>query len=1042
MLYHPNESRASYSPQSGPQGCRGHLWQHEMHSLKVFNLTLKYTSLHAINAPSCTVVELKLSPFRLVRLNQELTCLSSLLPASTIYQRQMVWEQVQAEVTTPHISYAVVGFALVLFGTISLFIKERLYIGEATVATIYGLIVGPHCLKWFKPTEWGNTDYITLELSRIVLIVQIFAVAVELPKKYMLKHWWSVTVLLLPVMIFGWVVSSVFIWKLVPTLRWIDALCVAGCVTATDPVLASAVVGKGKFARRVPGHLRNLLSAESGCNDGMAFPFVILAVYIEIHEHHPAEITKEFLCVGILYSCVLGILIGIVIGYGARHLVKFAEAKNLVDRESFLVYYFCVALFCVGVGTLTGTDDLLVSFAAGAAFSWDGWFSKQTEESHVSDVIDVLLNTAFFIYFGAVIPWPDFNDFEIGLKAWKLVCMAIIILFVRRIPIMMAIKPITPDIHTWREALFCGHFGPIGVGALFMCLLARAEIENGTEKPNENLVPKSDPHYFLVRTIWPITCFLVIASIVVHGSSIAVFTLGKRINNMAVTLTYTTGANEPSWMSRLPRRSTEGGNVLQLQRMETEEPFRLVRKKKRRLSRPSTKLRRRWNSSAEAEDIDINNEKVSHVKVPEHAGFPHTPKHKKKGHRPFGDQAHFPKLPHVKDETDIDDEATSVLELRLSLQLTNSETIERCESVAAEKLEGQDLSDINAYREGKHIVVENKEGSVVHRFDIGDRSDDIRGNPSLQVVASSSGEPGSCKASASQKLDTLLEPESKTCGSYDTEKENSGSSEALKEKAGSLDAFNDKFQGNQRPRRRSISRMYRSRSHLEYPRTGHRAHVYMIGNLIYVENDDGEILRRYRYVDRGDAPTVSQARASSSAGFMTKLRGFFSGTEQMTGSAYDSNFKDVENAPSPMLIPEDDKSQTGDSRSMLSMKDEKQFRRRLSNMLQTGEVDHRPSRQGSENGLSLRSKMTSTVHSQAATSDGEDLEGSEYEGDEDAEPETAVERHRRLAALGIIPTDGDDDDEDRQVSGSTPPGNGTGEDEPKIKFMLPEPRRN
>ncbi|KAF5104618.1 hypothetical protein DV451_000531 [Geotrichum candidum] len=138
-----------------------------------------------------------------------------------------------------------------------------LYIGEATVATIFGVIVGPHCLDWFSPTTWGNTDNITLELSRIVLVVQIFAVAVELPKKYMLKHWLSVFLLLLPVMTFGWLISSVFIWKLVPTLSWVEALVIAACVTATDPVLASAVVGKGKFARRVPGHLRNLLSAET-----------------------------------------------------------------------------------------------------------------------------------------------------------------------------------------------------------------------------------------------------------------------------------------------------------------------------------------------------------------------------------------------------------------------------------------------------------------------------------------------------------------------------------------------------------------------------------------------------------------------------------------------------------------------------------------------------------------------------------------------------------------------------------------------------------
>lgn len=99
-----------------------------------------------------------------------------------------------------------------------------------------------------------------------------FAVAVELPRKYMLKHWVSVTMLLLPVMTAGWLIIGLFVWILIPGLNFSASLLISACITATDPILAQSVVS-GKFAQRVPGHLRNLLSAESGCNDGMAFPF-------------------------------------------------------------------------------------------------------------------------------------------------------------------------------------------------------------------------------------------------------------------------------------------------------------------------------------------------------------------------------------------------------------------------------------------------------------------------------------------------------------------------------------------------------------------------------------------------------------------------------------------------------------------------------------------------------------------------------------------------------------------------------------------------
>lgn len=370
----------------------------------------------------------------------------------------------------------------------------------------------------------------------------------------MLRHWLSVFLLLLPVMTFGWLIASVFIWKLIPSLKWVEALVMAACVTATDPVLASAVVGKGKFARRVPGHLRNLLSAESGCNDGMAFPFAYLGLLCIKHAGETNVIAFRFIVITCLYECVFGTVLGAIIGYCGRHLIKYAEKKNLIDRESFLVFYFVLALFCGGVGSIIGTDDLLVAFSAGAAFSWDGWFAKKTEETHVSNVIDLLLNMAFFVYFGAIVPWNQFNEASLGLHPGKLVVIAILIILFRRIPIMLALKPIIPDIRTWREALFCGHFGPIGVGAIFISILARAELEHEGPTPLATLPSPSHPNYIVVATIWPVTCFLIIASIVVHGSSIAVFTLGKHLNNLTMTLTYTTnGDHSQRWLNRIPR---------------------------------------------------------------------------------------------------------------------------------------------------------------------------------------------------------------------------------------------------------------------------------------------------------------------------------------------------------------------------------------------------------------------------------------------------------------------------------------------------------
>ena len=468
----------------------------------------------------------------------------------------MAWDHLS--VTKSHLVYIILGGFTTLFMLCSTIIKERMYIGEATVATLCGLIFGPHAANLINPQTWGNTDEVTLEFSRIVLVVQCFAVGVELPKFYMEKHWRSVILLLLPVMTFGWLITSLFIWWLIPPLNWLESLCVAACVTATDPVLASSVVGKGKFAKRVPKHLRDLLSAESGCNDGMAFPFIYLALYL-IQDHLDAkETTYHWIVYTILYECVFGAIYGFLVGYIARHSIKFAEKRDLIDRESFLVFYFVLALFCAGSGSILGVDDLLVGFAAGVGFSNDGWFSSKTEESHVSNVIDLLLNLTYFVYFGTIIPWEQFNNVEMGLSAGKLVAISILVIFFRRIPIMLALKPFIPDVKTWREALFAGHFGPIGVGAIFVAILARAELETEHTIPLSELPPEGTPHLALITLVWPIVTFVVVSSIIVHGSSIAVFTLGKRINTLSLTMSYTAAPEDgPSWMNRLPRISSQ-----------------------------------------------------------------------------------------------------------------------------------------------------------------------------------------------------------------------------------------------------------------------------------------------------------------------------------------------------------------------------------------------------------------------------------------------------------------------------------------------------
>ncbi|CAL1712633.1 unnamed protein product [Somion occarium] len=410
------------------------------------------------------------------------------------------------EVSIPHIIYAVLGGFVVFFGMFSLFIREKLYIGEACWAFLFGVVIGPYAANIFDPRSWGSgneetINTITLEFTRVVLAIGVFAIGVELPKAYMKRHW--------------------------KRLNFLSSLAVAACLTPTDPILAAAVVG-GKYAdKHVPAHLRHLLAAESGCNDGAAYPFLFISLYLIIDKDTSHAISDWFLLLW-LYQVILGIVVGALIGWGFRHLMKFCERKDLIDRQSYVAQYVSLAMLTIGICSLLGTDDLLAAFSCGTAFAWDGFFNKQTEEAVFSSVIDLLFNIAAFVFVGAWMPFNDFSDPHLTLSVWRLIVIAILVLILRRLPVMIALYKWIPDVKTFREAVFSGHFGPMGVGAIFISTLAAEQLPSPREPPEGQ-------QELLAASIQPIVAFMVLCSITIHGLSIPFFSLGRRVHTVSRT---------------------------------------------------------------------------------------------------------------------------------------------------------------------------------------------------------------------------------------------------------------------------------------------------------------------------------------------------------------------------------------------------------------------------------------------------------------------------------------------------------------------------
>jgi len=200
----------------------------------------------------------------------------------------------------------------------------------------------------------------------------------------------------------------------------------------------------------------------------------------------------------LLYEIVLSVFFGLAVGFGASYLLKAAKKYNWTESESMVAFSIGLAVTVVGLNTLICCDELLCSFVCGVALSWDDWYHHEVEKAHFQEIIDNLLNYVMFIYIGVIIPWSQFNSIALNLSWWRLVLLAVFILIFRRPPFLLLFKYFIPALKNYREALFAGWFGPIGVAAVFYATLAISYIHLDDEE-NER-----------VRNIvFPIVLFLV-----------------------------------------------------------------------------------------------------------------------------------------------------------------------------------------------------------------------------------------------------------------------------------------------------------------------------------------------------------------------------------------------------------------------------------------------------------------------------------------------------------------------------------------------------
>ncbi len=236
---------------------------------------------------------------------------------------------------------------------------------------------------------------------------------------------------------------------LLTDLSVVECLLLGAVLAPTDPVFAAALVGNA----RVPARLRHLLNVESGLNDGLALPIVlVLLVAAGGQATSPAVLLGELL---------LGVVIGFVVPYLA---IKLERSRIFASRGEYVALTaVAIALLVWSLCTITAANLFIAAFVAGVTVATVG--PREAEAfAGLGEIVAEMLKLAALLVFGLLISPPFLG--EIPAAGY---IFAVLALVVAR-PVALAVSFVGSGL-SGREQAAAMWFGPKGFASVVYGLL-------------------------------------------------------------------------------------------------------------------------------------------------------------------------------------------------------------------------------------------------------------------------------------------------------------------------------------------------------------------------------------------------------------------------------------------------------------------------------------------------------------------------------------------------------------------------------------------
>lgn len=378
-------------------------------------------------------------------------------------------------------AYLVIAAFIVCYGIVSKRLQSTIITGPI------GFVVFGFCLSSSVSGLVTDRDHVFINtIANLTLILILFSDS----SRINLRLFWREGDLPARLLCIGLpltILAGLFLGLIIFTgLPFWQAAVLAVLLAPTDAALAQTVIN----SNRVPVRIRQALNVESGLNDGICFP--ILLLFISLADSSSVQHTSLYWVKSVTFQLILGPLVGIIIGYVAGKVVLWAVNKNWMSGNFQRLSIVGLSLMAFFIADLVGGNGFIAAFFSGLIF---GNVARQVcdpiyEFGEAEGELFILLT---FMLFGAVMV-PE----AVEVINWQSILYALISLtIVRMIPVAISLVGKGLSIPS---QLYLGWFGPRGAASILYVLLV---------VDKHNLSGES--------TIFHVTVITVLLSVFLHG---------------------------------------------------------------------------------------------------------------------------------------------------------------------------------------------------------------------------------------------------------------------------------------------------------------------------------------------------------------------------------------------------------------------------------------------------------------------------------------------------------------------------------------------